>query len=132
MYIDYCLCFFKFKGGFLSGKVISGDFPEGAQMSLNFLGDVFLSWGFVHNFNLRGQVERVELVTEENKKKLLSAAGWGLVGGVLAGPLGLIPGLVFGGRTKEICFACYLKDGRKFLAVSDNSIYQKIYSYVFI
>jgi len=111
-------------------KVIASDFSRRAIVSFSF-GRVILSW-HKHKLNLKGQVERVEIVTEENKKNILSAAGWGLAGSVLAGPLGLVPGLIFGGRTKEINFVCFLKDGRKFLAVGDIKAYQKIYSCAFI
>jgi hypothetical protein len=45
------------------------------------------------------------LVTEENKKKFLSSAGWGLVGGALLGPVGLVAGALAGGNRKEISFA---------------------------
>ena len=65
-------------------------------------------------------------MTEENKKKFLSSAGWGLVGAALFGPVGLLAGALAGGNRKEIAFAVYLKDGRKFLAVADPKTYQQI------
>jgi hypothetical protein len=71
-------------------------------------------------------IENVELVTEENKKRISSALGWGTAGTLFLGPIGGIAGLVFGGRTKEICFALYLKDGRKYLITSDPKTFQSI------
>ncbi|MBM3702834.1 MAG: hypothetical protein FJW63_07615 [Actinobacteria bacterium] len=67
-----------------------------------------------------------ELVTEENKKRVLSAIRWGAAGGLLLGPLGGVAGLVFGGRTKEVCFALYLTDGRNYLITSDPQTFQAI------
>jgi len=71
-------------------------------------------------------IRRVELVTETNRKKISSALGWGISGGILFGPLGGIAGLVFGGRRKEVCFALYLKDGCNYLIVSDPTTYMLI------
>lgn len=66
------------------------------------------------------QLDKVQVITEENKKSIISATGWGMLGGITFGPLGALAGLVFGGRYKEHYIACYLKDGRKFLAIVDN------------
>jgi len=75
--------------------------------------------------------ERVEIQTEDSAKSLLGAAGWGLAGAALLGPVGLLAGLLLGGKKKSVCFAAYLKDGRKFLAVTDSKTYQKIQAAVF-
>jgi len=76
-------------------------------------------------------VEKVELVTEENKKSLVGAAGWAAAGTLLLGPLGLIAGALIGGNKKEVTFVCYLKEGKKFMAVADIKIYQKLLAYCF-
>lgn len=70
------------------------------------------------------EIERVELHTEESVKRISGTAGWGLAGLALLGPLGAIGGMLIGGRDKQICFAAYLKDGRKFLAMTDGKTYQ--------
>lgn len=108
-------------------KIIAGDFPESTAYS-SMLGTRIISWGWGKNktLDLNGQVERVELVTEESKKKFLGSAGWGLVGGLALGPLGLLAGVLAGGNKKEVCFACHLKDGRKFMAIADSKTYQEI------
>lgn len=125
----------------MSFEIIAGDFPQGSALIEN--KDMWgktttleLRWGtkailFVSNSNqvlLSGHVERVELVTEENKKSFVGSAGWGLVGAAALGPLGLIAGALAGGNKKEICFSCYLKDGRKFMAIADNKSYQMVAS----
>ncbi len=39
-------------------------------------------------------VEEIQEITDENKVKVLGAAGWGALGGLALGPLGLIAGMV--------------------------------------
>jgi hypothetical protein len=132
-------------------KVVAGDFPQDTEFVFS---EFFapkpqpkLRWGkeldgftetYKGEYQLTGKVARVEIVTEENKKKLLGSAGWGtagaVIGGLIAWPVGvagLIAGVLKGGNKKEICFACYLKDDKKFMAVSDAKTYQQITSLTF-
>lgn len=66
-----------------------------------------------------GEVAQLEQITEDNKVKVLGAAGWGVAGGVVFGPVGLLAGLVLGGRGKKVVFACHFHDGRKLLGETD-------------
>ncbi len=109
----------------MSGKVLEGSASRGTIVVANFAALV-IGWESID----KELVEEVELVTEENKKKIFSALGWGALGSLL-NPIAGIAGLVFGGRTKEICFALYLKDGRKYLITSDPKTYQNIKSFCF-
>lgn len=84
---------------------------------------------------ISGNIVSIEQITEENKKSLLKKAGWGfagaVVGGLFTGGLavaGLLAGVIAKGNKKEICFACELKNGHRFIAVTDNENYQKIVS----
>ena len=104
----------------MSGKVLEGSASRGTVVMANFAALV-IGWESIG----KELIESAELVTEENKKKISSALGWGVLGSLL-GPVGGIAGLVFGGRTKEVCFALYLKDGRKYLIASDPKTYQNI------
>jgi len=108
------------KEDILSGKVLGGSVRRGTSITAASDG-LMIGWKIIR----KASVESVELVTEENKKRIFSALGWGALG-LLLGPVGGIAGLVFGGRTKEICFALYLKDGRKYLITSDPQTYQSI------
>jgi len=88
--------------------------------------------------SLVGNIERLEVVTEENKKKILGAAGWGMtglvVGGLIAAPVAIVAGLagiLKGGNRKEVTVACHLKDGKKFMAVADVRIYQQLMALAF-
>ena len=106
-------------------KIIGGDIPKSAAFVSSQLG-TFLTLGFFQNVTLKGNIERLEIITEESKKNFIGSAGWGLVGGLALGGVGLLAGVLSGGNKKEICFACYLKDGRKFLAVADPDTFKKI------
>jgi len=125
----------KKRGHFMS-KIIAGDF-DGYSLVTNF-GQLCLSKTLGDTIDLKGNIERVELVTEENKKKILGSAAWGItgyvVGGLIAAPVAIaagIAGLLRGGRKKEVCIAVYLKNGKKFMAITDQNIYQKILTMVF-
>lgn len=76
-------------------------------------------------------IETLELATEENVKKLGGTVGWGAVGGVLLGPVGLLAGLLAGGRKKEATFVAKFKDGRKVLATTDNKSFTKMQAAIF-
>lgn len=71
-------------------------------------------------------LESIEIATEENIKKIGGTIGWGIVGGLLLGPVGLLAGLIAGGRKKEITFVAKFKDGRKMFATTDNETFIKL------
>lgn len=108
----------------MAGKIIAGSFKEGTPIFDNLqLGNGAMGLAYE---SLKGNIASVEVVTEANKKKFLGATGWGLVGLATFGVVGAAAGVLAGGNKKEICFACYLKDGRRFMAVTDANLYQKI------
>lgn len=120
----------------MSFQIIAGDFPKGTTLEVSPTvfgagGSIILTQGFLKRLKLNGMVERVELVTEENGKSFLETAGWGLAGAAILGPLGLIAGAVAAGKSRTVCFACFLKDGRKFLALADEARYNAICADVF-
>jgi len=107
----------------MAGKVVAGDY-KGAEIHC-ILGQVIINPGlFNPNVTVNGRVASIELVTEQNKKKFIGAAGWGIVGALALGPLGALAGLLAGGNKKQICFACELKDGKRFMGVADAKVYQ--------
>lgn len=82
-----------------------------------------------------GNISNITQLTEENKKSLLKKAGWGFAGGVVGGIFtgglaiaGLLAGVIAKGNKKEVCFACELHSGEKFLAKTDLETYQKLLS----
>ena len=108
--------------------LLAGDWGKGgnAQFTSNvFILPVPNSWGKRENINV-AQVLELSVATEENLKKMAGSVGWGLVGGLALGPIGLVAGLLAGGRKKEVTFICKFKDGRKILAKADNKVFEKI------
>lgn len=111
-----------------SMKVLGGDFGKGngtyAFGGLS-LPDPASNWG--------GQVsipcsflEEVAIATEDSVKKFGGAAGWGAVGALALGPVGLLAGVILGGNKKDVTFVARLRDGKKFLATVDSKTYAKI------
>lgn len=72
------------------------------------------------------EFETVEVASEENVKTIGGTVGWGAVGALALGPVGLLAGLLLGGKGKEVTFVARLKDGRKLLATTDNKTFMKI------
>lgn len=77
------------------------------------------------------QFETLETATEENVKRLGGTVGWGIAGAVLLGPVGLLAGLLAGGRKKEVTFVLRLKDGRKMLASTDSKTFTAMSAAIF-
>jgi hypothetical protein len=83
--------------------------------------------GDVPSFDLNNfPIKSADLVTEENKKSFVGAAGWGLVGDMAFGPLGMLAGVLLGGNKKEVCVAVEFYDGRRCMVITDPSGYQKL------
>ena len=79
----------------------------------------------------KAEIAQVDIATEENVKKLGGTLGWGLVGGALLGPVGLLAGLLMGGRAKNVVFVVRFKDGRKLLASADSKTFTAIQAAAF-
>jgi hypothetical protein len=73
----------------------------------------------------------VEIATEESVKRAGGTIGWGAAGAVLLGPVGLLAGLLLGGRGKEITFVAVLRDGRKILGTTTSKGYQEMLAATF-
>ncbi len=77
------------------------------------------------------QFTEIEIANEESVKKLSGTIGWGAVGSVLLGPVGMLAGLLLGGKSKEVTFVGVLKDGRKLLATTDSKTFGVLQAAVF-
>jgi len=116
-------------------KVEAGDFKTGSnsqfvaifganqfQMALNQLG-----WAGYKRANYSAKdVEEITVASEDSVKSLGGTVGWGVAGAVLFGPVGLLAGLLAGGRGKNVTFICKFKDGKKFLGTTDSKTFTKI------
>lgn len=109
-------------------KVVAGiHFQHGSHHQFNFNTFNMLVVGkfFRESIDI-SQVEQLELATEDSVKRLGGTVGWGAIGGALLGPVGLLAGLLVGGRKKETTFICVFKDGRKFMATTPSKVYTAI------
>lgn len=105
----------------------AGDFLEGAS-AYNF-GILTLrteehSW--IGEDIKESELQTVEMASEESVKRLGGTVGWGLAGAALFGPVGLLAGMLVGGRSKQVTFVGVFRDGRKLLATTDSKTYTKL------
>ncbi len=108
-------------------EIIAGDFKKGKDSQ--FVRGKFLmkkEGKFIRETIPISELAKVEQATEEAVVSIGGAAGWGLAGGVLLGPVGLLAGLLLGGRGKDSTFICMFKDGRKFLGTASTSVFNDL------
>lgn len=115
-------------------EIHAGDFPTG-KCTINS-GVIILPWqsgdGLVgRSVVLIGQIASVAIATEEEVKRTGGTIGWGLVGAAALGPVGMLAGLLLGGKGKDVTFILQLKDGKKMLATTDAKTFTKIQALAF-
>lgn len=115
-------------------KIHAGDFGKGAGTYM--FGSFGFPWQPGDGFGLGkgrhvSELQSVEIATEEAVKRVGGTVGWGVVGATLLGPVGLLAGLVAGGRGKDVTFVAQFKDGHRFLATVDAKTYTKIQAALF-
>jgi hypothetical protein len=71
-------------------------------------------------------LDEIKELDEEKRLNLMSAAGWGIVGGLATGGIGLLAGALFAGRGKSITYGLRLKDGSHFICISCSKDYAKL------
>lgn len=76
-------------------------------------------------------IKTVEIASEESVKRLGGTVGWGIAGGVLLGPVGLLAGLLMGGNRKQITFVAEFHDHRRFLGTADVATYNNLLAATF-
>ncbi|MGP1517515.1 MAG: hypothetical protein ACTTJV_07835, partial [Ottowia sp.] len=113
-------------------KVLAGSFnPNGVAQFIN--GQFIMT----PPGRLKGEkipateILKLEVASEENTKGFLGAVGGGLVGGFFLGGVGMLAGLLAGGRGKIVTFVLEFKDGRKILGQADRGMFEKIHAAFF-
>lgn len=101
--------------------VIAGDF-YGNRLGY-ILGNTLLlpsikSWWKLERV-APSQIVEFKIVTEDNIKTISGTLGWGTAGALALGPVGLLAGLLLGGKKKHVAFFCRFADGRKLMAKSE-------------
>lgn len=76
-------------------------------------------------FSIKSLVD-IQLATEENIKKVMGTVGWGTAGALVLGPVGLLAGLLLGGKKKEIHFIGTFDNGKIFIATTDGKSYSEL------
>lgn len=112
---------------FGSFEILAGDFQK--SKNAQFAGGSFhlpVDGKFLREKIPSGQVEDLDVASEENVKRMAGSIGWGVVGGLALGGIGVIAGLLAGGTKKEVTFVCKFKDGRRMLARADNKTFTEI------
>lgn len=104
-------------GDFLEGKgQISGGAMVLKTREKSWIGEAIPFTSF----------EEIEHASEDSVKRVGGALGWGAAGALVLGPVGLLAGLLAGGRGKDVTFVGKLKDGRKLLATTDSKTFTKM------
>jgi hypothetical protein len=108
-------------------KVIAGDFSHhvASRVVGNELRMQLRDKIFAEKIPL-SEIAELDVASKESVTRIGGAIGWGIAGEVLFGPVGLLVGLLRGGRRNETTFVCKLRDGRKFLAVANSRVYSKM------
>lgn len=109
-------------GDFLKGETAVGEWSMLLKTKAHrWLGEeVYIS-----------ELESVEIASEESVKRVGGAVGWGVAGAVILGPVGLLAGLLVGGKGKDVTFVAQFKDGRKMLATTDSTTFTRLQAAVF-
>ena len=113
-------------------KVLAGDFLEGkGEYSWGSLTLKTEEHSWVGETISLDQLDTVDIATEESIKKIGGTVGWGAAGAIILGPVGLLAGLLLGGKKKEIIFVAKFKDGRKLMGQTDNKTFTKLQAAAF-
>ena len=116
--------------------VHAGDFKKGKGHRF-MLGQLIMEtdemgWtGFKTETILVKEIEDLDVASEEAVKKVWGTAASGAAGALLLGPLGLLTGVLVGGRKNMITFVCRFKDGRRMMAETDSKTFKRIQAELF-
>lgn len=77
------------------------------------------------------QLAELDEASEDSVTRIGGAVGWGALGAVALGPVGLLAGLLLGGRGKDVTFVARFKDGRKLLATTDSKAFTSMRAALF-
>lgn len=112
----------------LPGKIIAGDFPANTSLLVNNGKIGTLAPGLsLKKLLLTGIIQSVELVTEQNKSDFLGPNGWATEP-LSSVALRELASILSGTNKKEVCFACRLTNGQKFVGIAGRSLYDLFYA----
>jgi threonine dehydrogenase-like Zn-dependent dehydrogenase len=100
-------------------KVLAGDWKVDGPVivvknSRGQLKELHLPVGVWKSDKMKPQdIASFEIVTEENKASVMGKLGWGAVGAIALGPLGLLAGVLAGGNRRDRVMVLTFKDSRR-------------------
>jgi hypothetical protein len=112
--------------------VHAGDWASGSEHSFMFGSFSLRRHGaWMEETVPAANLTRLEVAREDNVKRIGGAAGWGTVGALTLGPVGLFAGLIVGGNKKDVTFVAEFDDGRRMLATTDSKAFTKMQAAIF-
>lgn len=96
-------------------KLLAGDWKDGIQVLIGPRELVFQKGFFSYDRLPLSEIADFEVVSEQNKASILGKVGWGAVGAIALGPVGLLAGALGGGNKQHRVMSILFKDGRKAL-----------------
>jgi hypothetical protein len=113
-------------------KVHAGDFIVGnGSFSFNSFTLKTKDHDFLGETIPANELDVLDIATEENVKRVGGTIGWSVAGAAFLGPVGLLAGLLLGGKKKQVTFVAKFKDGRKLLASTDSKTFTKLQAAIF-
>lgn len=73
----------------------------------------------------------LEIASEAAVKRAGGTIGWGLAGAAVLGPVGLLAGLIAGGKGSDVTFIASFDDGSSILCKADRKSFEKIHAKAF-
>lgn len=115
-------------------KIHAGDFPKGDATM--YFGQITLPWQKGDSFFggktiALSDLEEIDVASEDSVKRIGGTIGWGAAGALVLGPVGLLAGLLLGGKKTEVTFVARFKDNRKMLGSTDSKTYKSMMAVVF-
>lgn len=105
-------------------KVHAGDFlKEDGNFSFGSLQLKTKEHWIIGEIIHSSELKVVEAASEESVKRIGGTVGWGVAGAAILGPVGLLAGLLAGGRGKDVTFVAEFKDGRKLMGTTDSKTF---------
>ena len=101
----------------------TGKFSTGTGFITNTEFQLPVKGKFVQETITKHLVTELAIATEEKVKKLGGTVGWGAAGVLLLGPVGLLAGLLLGGRATRTVFTMRFLDGSAILASGNSQAY---------
>lgn len=108
-------------------QVVAGDYIGRTVTVMGGVPQIVLSRNWTENQQLdRVDVERYEVVTEEQSKSAASGVARGLLGSALLGPVGMLAGGLSAKNKGVYTLAVQFKDGKRSLIEVDEKTYKAI------